>query len=81
MRIPRDLSGKDLIKLLGALGYEHVRTVGSHARCTEDGGRKITVPLHDSLRIGTLSAIVDQVALQKGMVKEEVVQALFGKKH
>jgi len=32
MRLPRDLSGKDLIKALDKLGYEVTRQSGSHIR-------------------------------------------------
>jgi predicted RNA binding protein YcfA (HicA-like mRNA interferase family) len=34
MKIPRDLSGQDLIKSLKKLGYEVDRQVGSHIRLT-----------------------------------------------
>jgi predicted RNA binding protein YcfA (HicA-like mRNA interferase family) len=46
VKIPRDLSGPDLVKALRALGYEHVRQDGSHLRLTtERGGQHhVTVP-------------------------------------
>jgi predicted RNA binding protein YcfA (HicA-like mRNA interferase family) len=34
MRIPRDLSGADLVKRLGRLGYQVTRQTGSHIRLT-----------------------------------------------
>jgi predicted RNA binding protein YcfA (HicA-like mRNA interferase family) len=34
MKTPRDVSGSDLIKALGALGYEVDRQCGSHIRVT-----------------------------------------------
>lgn len=59
MRIPRDLSGADLVERLGRLGYEVTRQSGSHVRLTTHarGEHHITVPKHDPLRIGTLAAI------------------------
>ncbi|HAH57579.1 MAG TPA: hypothetical protein DCL86_05490, partial [Bacteroidales bacterium] len=33
-KIPRNLTGKDLIKALKTLGYEQSRQVGSHIRLT-----------------------------------------------
>jgi predicted RNA binding protein YcfA (HicA-like mRNA interferase family) len=49
MRIPRDLSGADLIKRLERLGYEISRQTGSHVRLTSrrDGEHHVTVPKHD----------------------------------
>lgn len=80
MRIPRDLSGGDLIKRLGRLGYEVTRQTGSHIRltCRTRGVHHITVPNHDPLRIGTLAAILDGVAAHHGLTREELLQRLFG---
>jgi predicted RNA binding protein YcfA (HicA-like mRNA interferase family) len=36
MRIPRDLSGADLVKRLSRLGYEVTRQTGSHIRLTRE---------------------------------------------
>jgi len=61
------LSGKKLIKAISKIGFQHIRTSGSHAilnKFTEDG-RKITipVPLHKELAKGTLKSIMRQVDL------------------
>ena len=55
MRIPRNLSGNDLIKKLKKLGYEPTRQVGSHIRLTtlENGTHHLTIPEHKPFRIGT----------------------------
>ncbi len=49
MRIPRDLSGADLVKRLGRLGYEVTRQTGSHIRLTGRGEDEhhVTIPNHD----------------------------------
>lgn len=80
MRIPRDLSGADLIKRLGQLGYAVTRQTGSHIRLTSRsrGEHHITVPNHDPLRIGTLAAILDGVAAHHGLTRDELLQRLFG---
>lgn len=64
MRLPRDLSGEDLSARLAVLGYHITRQTGSHLRLTTDRGGEhhITIPRHAALRIGTLSAIVSDVA-------------------
>ena len=60
MRLPRDLSGSDLAQTLGKLGYSITRQTGSHLRLTtqQHGEHHLTIPQHDPLRIGTLSAIL-----------------------
>ncbi|HEY2016162.1 MAG TPA: type II toxin-antitoxin system HicA family toxin [Bryobacteraceae bacterium] len=54
MRLPRDLSGRDLAKALLVLGYETSRETGSHIRLsTMLGGRHhVTVPDHKTLPLG-----------------------------
>lgn len=49
MRIPRDLSGADLVKDLGQLGYAVSRQTGSHIRLTSQvhGEHHVTIPNHD----------------------------------
>ena len=59
MKIPRDLSGNDLIKLLRKYGFEPTRQSGSHIRLTtqKEGDYHITIPNHSPLKIGTLSGL------------------------
>lgn len=49
MRLPRDLSGADLVKLLSRLGYRITRQTGSHVRLSIDhpSQHHVTVPAHD----------------------------------
>ena len=54
------LSGKDIVKILSKLKYEHVRTHGSHMimiKQTEKGKKMIPVPNHKELAKGTLKAM------------------------
>ncbi len=48
MKIPRDLSGDELIKLLKTVGYEPTRQTGSHVRLTtqQNGEHHVTIPNH-----------------------------------
>lgn len=80
MRIPRDLSGADLIKRLNRFGYVISRQTGSHVRLTSQarGEHHITIPNHDPLRIGTLAAILDSVAAHHGLTREALLQRLLG---
>ncbi len=79
MRLPRDLSGPDLVKALSALGYRRVRQDGSHIRLTtEQGGQHhITVPNHSPIRLGTLTGILRAVAAHHKLTTEELVRT-FG---
>jgi len=49
VRMPRDVSGADLVKALERLGYRPTRQTGSHLRLTTtvNGEHHITVPNHD----------------------------------
>lgn len=81
MRLPRDLSGKRLAVLLRRIGYEVTCQTGSYMRLTttQDGEHHITIPRHDALRVGTLSAILGDVAEHVGISKPALVETLFGK--
>ena len=83
MRLPRDLSGADLVRYLGRLGYASSRQTGSHIRLTRSASathseHHVTIPNHDPLRIGTLAAILDSVAVHHGMTRDQLLQQLLG---
>ena len=80
MRLPRDLTGTDLAKLLERFGYLVTRQTGSHLRLTttEQGEHHVTIPRHDPLRIGTLAAILNEVATHFSLSRDELAQQLFG---
>lgn len=75
MRIPRDLSASDLIKILKKLGYDVTRQTGSHIRLTTTvkGQHHVTVPNHDPIKIGTLNSILSDVSDHLGIDKEEIL--------
>lgn len=79
MKIPRDLSGADLIKRPARLGYSPTRQTGSHIRLTSmvRGEHHITIPNHDPLRVGTLAAILAGIAAHHQVTREQLVQQLF----
>jgi predicted RNA binding protein YcfA (HicA-like mRNA interferase family) len=80
MRIPRDISGHDLIKYLKPYGYVVTRQTGSHIRLTTEqkGQHHITVPDHDPLKIGTLSGIISDIAEHLSKSKDQLMKELFG---
>ena len=79
MKLPRDLGAVELCRLFARYGYSVTRQTGSHIRLTtmQGGEHHITIPAHDSLRVGTLSAILTDVATHLQKTKEAVVRELF----
>lgn len=80
MKLPRDLSGRELARALERLGYSITRQTGSHLRLTTrlDGEHHLTIPDHDNLRVGTLSAILGEVAIRHKLERTDLVRRLFG---
>jgi predicted RNA binding protein YcfA (HicA-like mRNA interferase family) len=80
MRLPRDVSGLDLAKKLEKFGYRITRQSGSHMRLStyDKGEHHITIPKHKDLRVGTLHAILTDVADHFGIEHETMVMELFG---
>ena len=79
MRLPRDLSGADLAKALRRLGYETTRQTGSHLRLTTQvgGEHHVTVPRHGPVKVGTLAAILNEIADHAGLTREELLASFF----
>jgi predicted RNA binding protein YcfA (HicA-like mRNA interferase family) len=80
VKLPRDLSGTELAKALSRVGYRIVRQSGSHLRLSADLApvHHVTIPAHSSLKVGTLAAIVGDVADHLKTDREELLKRLFG---
>jgi len=80
MRVPRQWSGADLRNALAVLGYEVTRQTGSHVRMTTRvrGEHHVTVPDHKALPLGTLKAIIRDVARHFESTPDEIVARLTG---
>lgn len=79
MKLPRDVSGRDLAKALAQhWGYRQVNQVGSHIILQTDtpSPHRVSVPDHNPIRIGTLNAILRVVAKAKGVSREQIVASL-----
>lgn len=79
MKLPRDLSGTALARLLEKhFGYRQVNQEGSHIILQTDTPRphRISVPAHPALRPGTLNAILRAVADAKGVEKADILSRL-----
>jgi predicted RNA binding protein YcfA (HicA-like mRNA interferase family) len=79
MKVPRDLSGTQLVKVLSRdWGYRQVHQEGSHLilQTNVPGSQRLSVPNHKSLRVGTLNAIVRAVATHKGVDRQTILDTL-----
>jgi predicted RNA binding protein YcfA (HicA-like mRNA interferase family) len=79
MKLPRDVSGEQLAaSLCRHWGYAKVHQVGSHIILQTDqpSSRRIAIPAHASLRVGTLNSILRSVAAHKGITRQAIVDSL-----
>lgn len=79
MKLPREISGGELAKLLKKYGYQITRQTGSHIRLTTTvkGEHHITLPAHKYLKIGTLSSILSDIADHCKIDKGDLIKELF----
>ena len=79
MNLPRDESGKALVKKVRIFGYEPLSQNGSHIRCrTRMGGQhSISIPAHKAIRLGTLKGIISSIGNHFGLTPDEVARRLF----
>ena len=80
MKLPRDISGNKLAKLLKKYNYDITRQTGSHVRLTTNlkGEHHITIPNHDSIKIGTINNILNDVSQHLEISKQDLIRELFG---
>jgi len=78
MKVPQGVSGDRLIRVLERLGYEVIRQKGSHIRMRHDGPplHRITVPLHNPIKTGTLHGILSEVARMRSITVDSIVELL-----
>ncbi|HUT55863.1 MAG TPA: type II toxin-antitoxin system HicA family toxin [bacterium] len=68
-----------MAKALTRLGYEITNRTGSHIRLTtpSHGEHHVTIPAHNPLRIGTLNAVLRDVAEHHGLTRDELLREIF----
>ena len=80
MRLPRDLSGHDLAKLLRRFDYAVIRQTGSHMRLRssrQGTPHHVTIPAHSPLKVGTLACILSEVAAYLEIDRTRLDKELF----
>jgi len=79
MKIPRDLSGAQLVKILCRdWNYRLVHQEGSHIILETDtpSHQRISVPNHNPIRVGTLNSIVRAISLHKRIDRQQLLENL-----
>lgn len=78
MKLPRDLSGADLIGALKRLGYKQTRQTGSHVRMTISVPRQahLTIPLTRAITAGTLAALVKDAAAHLETTVDDILSRI-----
>jgi predicted RNA binding protein YcfA (HicA-like mRNA interferase family) len=64
----RNLSGREVCRILSKHGFSQVRQKGSHAimqRAEENSTITVPVPLHSQIRTGTLQSIIRQSGISR----------------
>lgn len=79
MKLPRNLTGLEFVRILEILGYKITRQTGSHIRITtlQNGVHHVTVPAHNPLKVGTLSAITGDIAQHFNLTRDELLTRLL----
>ena len=81
-KIPRELNGSKLIKILMKIGYEETRSSSSHIRLSRKNLQElehhITIPNHNPIKIGTLNSIINDLTDNLKIEKKELLKKLFG---
>ncbi len=80
MKLPRDIGGEELSRILAKYGYRVTRQTGSHMRLTstfKGNEHHLTIPRHQPLKIGTLSNILNDVATYLEMQRQKLIEELF----
>jgi predicted RNA binding protein YcfA (HicA-like mRNA interferase family) len=65
VRLPRKISGKELLKVFQRLGFQLVRQRGSHAFLRHPDGRRLTIPVYDVVPINLLNWILAEAKVTR----------------
>ena len=80
MKLPRDIGGEKLITLLTKYGYRMTNHTGSHikiASTIKGNEHHLTIPAHDTIKVGTLNCILNDLSEYLEIDKQSLIKALF----
>ena len=80
-KIPRNISGKKLVKILYKIGYRETRRTYTHIRLSQKNPHNqehhITIPDHNDIKIGTLNNIINDLSDHLRIEKKKLIEELF----
>ncbi|TVQ53063.1 MAG: type II toxin-antitoxin system HicA family toxin [Phycisphaerales bacterium] len=78
MKLPRNVTGRQLTSALNTLGYEVTRQRGSHIHLITQlsGEHHLVIPDHRPLKPGMLNRLLKDVAEHHGMSRDELIEKL-----
>ncbi|MDO8538548.1 MAG: type II toxin-antitoxin system HicA family toxin [archaeon] len=59
------ISGKQALKVATKLGYQIIRQTGSHVILRNDNRKRLVIPMHKTLKTGTLLQIIKELEISK----------------
>jgi predicted RNA binding protein YcfA (HicA-like mRNA interferase family) len=73
MKLPRGVSGHDVVKGLRRVGYEVTRQRGHVYMTTQqDGEHHVAIPMHNPIKDGTLATSLSSVGAHLGIDRAEL---------
>lgn len=65
VKLPRNLSGKTVLRVFRKLGFEVVRQRGSHVFLRHPDGRRLTIPVYDVIPVNLLNWILAEAKITR----------------
>lgn len=77
-KLPRNISGEELVRRLGRLDYYEERRHGSHAVLLTErhGGHRCFIAMHRAIKPGTLESILKNIAKHHRLALDELLSLL-----
>ena len=78
MKLPRNVTGDQIVRGLQRVGYERTRQKGDHVYVTtqQNGEHHVSVPLHNPVKIGTLANILGSVSSHLQVDRDELIRLM-----
>jgi predicted RNA binding protein YcfA (HicA-like mRNA interferase family) len=78
MKLPRNISGAEIVRGLKRVGYVETRQTGDHVYMTTEvnGEHHVSVPQHKPVKVGTLATILSAVAGHLQMERAKLLRAM-----
>jgi|APFre7841882654_1041346.scaffolds.fasta_scaffold1220715_1 predicted RNA binding protein YcfA (HicA-like mRNA interferase family) len=72
MKLPRDVPALDVVKVLSKHGWVAYKQEGSHLYLINSKKEILQVPMHNALKTGTLSSIINRSGIDRDVFISEL---------